>query len=111
MIIKGVFMSYSSKKKEKNIFSIVYLTIIGVLLLFLLIQEWKFYQVKVAKQDSIQRIQELQKKQDELKTEVTNMQNIYYIERVARSEYKMIKSDEIPLVITDGNKPVDKPNR
>ena len=69
-----------------------------------LLQEWKIHQVKAATSAAQLRVAALQQQQEALKQENADLQTPKYIEKVARTEYKMIKPNEIPIVIIDKEK-------
>ncbi len=94
-------MAIKKRTSETSLFRMFYILVVAALLVVVLLQEWKIYQVRSATKEAEQRIEELQKKQAELKEEIVNLQDPAYIERVARREYKMIKVDEIPIVINE----------
>ena len=86
-------------RKRSSFFKLFYLGILMLFLIIILRQEWKIYQVHEGIKSSEAHLTQLKKERADLEQEVKNLQDLKYIEKVARSEYKMIKPNEIPIVI------------
>ena len=91
-----------SKKKEKvSFFKCFYIGLLTLLLVLVLGQEWKIYQVKKGIERAEMQRRDLVAEKEKLETEIKNLNDLKYIEKVARSQYKLIKPNEVPIVIRE----------
>lgn len=95
-------MQQRIKKRRKNSpFRTLYFLLVILLIGMVVKQEWNIYKVNSAKQNMQATVDALQQTQNDLKQEISNLHDLSYIESVARSEYKMIKPNEIPIIIKE----------
>ena len=91
----------SKRKTTNNFFKYLYVGFLTLLLVLILGQEWRIYQVQKAIDGTQIKREELVEKQAKLETEIKNLNDLKYVEKVARSQYKLIKPNEIPIVIRE----------
>lgn len=89
------------KRKQNSLFKTLYICCIILLVVLFLKQEWNIYKVRAASDAVQSTISSLEKTQNDFKKEISNLHELSYIERVARGEYKMIKPNEIPIIIRE----------
>lgn len=89
------------KRKRTSIFKTLYIFFIVLLVAIFLKQEWNIHKVRAASDNVQTTVNSLQKTQTDLKKEIADLHDLSHIERVARSEYKMIKPNEIPIIIRE----------
>lgn len=88
-------------RKKSSPFRTLYFMLLILLICMVAKQEWNIYKVNSAKQNMQATVDALQQTQNDLKQEISNLHDLSYIESVARSEYKMIKPNEIPIIIKE----------
>ena len=64
-------------------------------------QEYKIYQVNKELEATNQRVEELKKDKAELEAEKKRLDDLKYIEKLAREDHNMVGKDEVPLFIVD----------
>lgn len=91
----------AKKKRGVSDFKILLLVIGLCFLLALAHKEYRIYKVNKEVEKTQQRIELLKKEQDELKIERQRLDDLNYIEKLAREEHNMVGKDEVPLFIID----------
>ena len=89
------------RKPKTSFFKVFYICLLTFLLILILGQEWKIYQVKKGIERAEMQRRDLVAEQEKLETEIKNLNDLKYIEKVARSQYKLIKPNEVPIVIRE----------
>ena len=89
------------RRKRNSPFKTIYIVLIILLIGVFLKQEYNIYKIKSATNDVQSTVNSLQQTQNDLKKEISDLHDLSHIERVARSEYKMIKPNEIPIIIKE----------
>lgn len=89
------------RKPKTSFFKVFYIGLLTFLLILILGQEWKIYQVRKGIEATRIKTQNLVSEQKDLEMEIKNLNDLKYVEKVARSQYKLIKPNEIPIVIRE----------
>lgn len=91
----------AKKRRGVNDFKILLLAIGVCFLLALAHKEYRIYKVNNELEKTQQRIESLKKEQEELKLERQRLDDLNYIEKLAREEHNMVGKDEVPLFIIE----------
>ena len=70
-----------------------------VLIVLVIIQEYKIYQIQKETEATQKRVEELQKLQADLEAERKRLYDPKYIEKLAREDHNYVKKDEVPIFI------------
>lgn len=89
------------RRKRTSLFRFFYTILIVLLFGIFLKQEWNIYKINSAANQLQTTVDDLQKTQNNLRKEISDLHDLSHVERVARSEYKMIKPNEIPIIIRE----------
>lgn len=102
-----------TKKKKRHYFMLICLIILAVCGFIIAHQEYKIYQVNKELEATTQSVENLKKDKAELEAEKKRLDDLKYIEKLAREDHNMVGKDEVPLFIVDEkeNKDPDKKNR
>lgn len=102
-----------TKKKKRHDFLLICLIILAICGFIIARQEYKIYQVNKELEATMQRVENLKKDKEELEAEKKRLDDLKYIEKLAREDHNMVGRDEVPLFIVDEkeNKDSDKKNR
>lgn len=102
-----------TKKKKRHYFMLICLIILAICGFIIARQEYKIYQVNKELEATTQRVENLKKDKAELEAEKKRLDDLKYIEKLAREDHNMVGKDEVPLFIVDEkeNKDPDKKNR
>ena len=102
------------RKGEKafKYFKILLFLIVALFLVRVAQQGYIIYQVHLETLKTQEKVKQLEKEQKDLEQEKQNLDNLNYIEKLAREEHNMVRKGEIPLFIiedkdknnTDGGK-------
>lgn len=93
-------------KKKRHDFLWLCLFIIVVCAFIIARQEYKIYQVNRELEATTQRVENLKKDKADLDAEKKRLDDLKYIEKLAREDHNMVGKDEVPLFIVD-----DKENK
>lgn len=101
------------KKRKRHDFLWLCLFILAACAFIIARQEYKIYQVDKELEATTQRVENLKKDKAELEAEKKRLDDLKYIEKLAREDHNMVGKDEVPLFIVDEkeNKEDEKKNR
>ena len=91
----------SKKRRSSNDFLWVLIILLIVCLGVLGRQEYKIYQINKEMSATQQRVDELKKVQADLEAELKRLDDLKYIEKLAREDHNMVGKNEVPLFIVD----------
>ena len=89
------------KRRHINGFKLLLLFIAVCFLLALAHKEYNIYQVNKELAKTQKRIESLQNEQKTLENERQKLDDLKYIEKLAREEHNMVGKDEVPLFIIE----------
>lgn len=89
------------KKRKRHDFLLLCLAIIALCGFIIARQEYKIYQVNKELEATTQRVENLKKDKAELEAEKQRLDDLKYIEKLAREDHNMVGKDEVPLFIVD----------
>lgn len=89
------------KKRSRRDFMWFCIFVIVVCSIIIARQEYKIYQVNKELEATNQRVEELKKDKAELEAEKKRLDDLKYIEKLAREDHNMVGKDEVPLFIVD----------
>ena len=89
------------KRRRINGFKLLLLFIAVCFLLALAHKEYNIYQVNKELEKTQNRIEPLKEEQETLETERQRLDDLKYIEKLAREEHNMVGKDEVPLFIIE----------
>lgn len=89
------------EKRRINGFKLLLLFIAVCFLIALAHKEYRIYQVNKELENTRQRIENLKGEQDSLEVERKKLDDLRYIEKLAREEHNMVGKDEVPLFIIE----------
>ena len=89
------------KRRRINGFKLLLLFIAVCFLLALAHKEYNIYQVNKELEKTQNRIESLKEEQETLETERQRLDDLKYIEKLAREEHNMVGKDEVPLFIIE----------
>ena len=90
------------KRRSSNDFLWVLIILLIICLGVLGRQEYKIYQINKEMSATQQRVDEFKKKfQAELEAERKRLDDLKYIEKLAREDHNMVGKNEVPLFIVD----------
>ncbi len=97
-------MRRQQKKRKSNGFRLTILLLILACILVVGRQEYAIYHIKQEQEATQQRIDTLKKQKAELEIERKRLDDLRYIEKLAREDYNMVGKNEVPLFIVDDKK-------
>ena len=91
------------RKGEKafKYFKIPLFLIVALFLVRVAQQGYIIYQVHLETLKTQEKVKQLEKEQKDLEQEKQNLDNLNYIEKLAREEHNMVRKGEIPLFIIE----------
>lgn len=89
------------KKRSSRDFLWICIFLIVVCGIIIARQEYKIYQVNQELEATTQRVENLKKDRAELEAEKKWLDDLKYIEKLAREDHNMVGKDEVPLFIVD----------
>lgn len=89
------------RRRSTNDFLWVLLALLIICLIVLGRQEYKIYQINKEMSATQQRVEELKKIQTDLEAERKRLDDLKYIEKLAREDHNMVGKNEVPLFIVD----------
>ena len=99
----GAYAGAQQNQKEKtHDFLLICLIILAICGFIIARQEYKIYQVNKELEATTQRVENLKKDKEELEAEKKRLDDLKYIEKLAREDHNMVGKDEVPLFIVDG---------
>ncbi len=90
-----------TKKRKRHGFLLICLAVIILCGIIIARQEYKIYQVNKELEATNQRVEQLKKDKAELEAEKKRLDDLKYIEKLAREDHNMVGKDEVPLFIVD----------
>ena len=90
-----------TKKRSRHDFLWICLFILAICGFIIARQEYKIYQVNKELEATTQRVENLKKDKAELEAEKKRLDDLKYIEKLAREDHNMVGKDEVPLFIVD----------
>lgn len=100
-----------TKKKKRHDFLILCLVLVVACGIIIARQEYKIYQVDQELEATNQRVEKLKKDKAELEAEKARLDDLKYIEKLAREDHNMVGKDEVPLFIVDEQKNKETDNK
>ncbi|MEG0797647.1 MAG: septum formation initiator family protein [Acidaminococcaceae bacterium] len=94
-------MLRKKKKKNKKAFAFLFLVLLLVSLGYFTEKEYLIYQVEREATKTQARVERLQVEQKQLLEEKSQLDNLQYIEKLAREEHNMVGKGEVPLFIIE----------
>ncbi len=87
------------KRKKINMFKLIFMVLFLFFAFRIVQQEIKIYQINQQINATKSNITELEKRHEALKEEQKMVNDPKYIEKVAREDYNMVKTMEIPVTV------------
>lgn len=87
------------RKRRQNNFKYVLLLLLALCAAIIGRQEYRIYQIRQEQEAARERIEALRQEKDSLEKERKKLDDMRYIEKLAREEYNMVKENEVPLFI------------
>lgn len=97
-------MLRQKKRKKSTLFRTVLILLLIVCAFILGKQEYQIYIVQREQENTQQRIDILNKQKADLEAERRHLDDLHYIEKLAREDYNMVRPNEVPLFVVDENK-------
>lgn len=97
-------MLRQKKRKKSTLFRTVLILFLIVCAFILGKQEYQIYIVRREQENTQQRIDVLNKQKADLEAERRRLDDLRYIEKLAREDYNMVRPNEVPLFVVDENK-------
>ena len=94
-----------NKQKKLNIFRLIFVCLLLFFVVEIVKQEIKIYELKTEIETTKNKISELSKKEKSLIEEEKMINDAKYIEKIAREEYNMVKTLEIPITLKEEKEP------
>lgn len=97
------------KKKRNRDFLWICIFIVVICGIIIARQEYKIYQVNKELEATVQRIENLKRDCAEIEAEKKRLDDLKYIEKLAREDHNMVGKNEVPLFIVDDKEKDSKP--